>query len=105
VINSAKSGAYGGEKCDFTVSQTGHCTFLSPYNLCGVTNATVNSGDHTVAGDSGGPWFRFSGSNLEMVGTHSGYNPNNGLEYLTGINPILNKWNACLITVGFGCVS
>lgn len=99
------SGAYGGEKCDFSVAQTGHCAYVAPYNLCGITSLFVTGGDPTIGGDSGGPWFRFSGSNLEITGTHTGYNPNNGLEYFTGINSILNKWNACLITVGFGCVT
>lgn len=100
-----ESGAFGGEKCDFTVSQTGHCTMVPPYYLCGITSLNVTGGDHPIDGDSGGPWFRFSGSNLNIAGTHTGYNPNTGFAYFTGINSILNRWSACLITVGFGCVT
>jgi hypothetical protein len=96
-----ESGAYGGEKCDFTVQGVDHCYNLGFY-LCHITTATVTNGDHSIDGDSGGPWFRFSGSNLGIIGSHTGYS--DGIEYFTGIGRTLQVFNACLITTS-GCVT
>jgi hypothetical protein len=98
-----ESGAVGGEQCDFTVADPDHCITISGYNLCQITTVNVTGGQNAIPGDSGGPWFRFSGSNLDIVGTDTGGGP--GISFFTGVNRILSHWNACLITVGFGCVS
>jgi V8-like Glu-specific endopeptidase len=97
------SGAYGGEKCGFQVQSVDHCYNIGSYYLCHITQ-TYQPNANTVDGDSGAPVFRFSGSLLEMVGTHTGIGGAH-IQYFTGINRILDKWNACLITGSSGCVT
>jgi hypothetical protein len=98
------SGAYGGELCDFVVQQVNYCTTIGGFFFCHLTRTSVTSGNYTQGGDSGGPWFRFSGSNLLIAGSHTGTDFS-GHEWFTGVGGILSQWNACLITVGFGCVT
>lgn len=111
-----ESGSYGGEKCDFVVVDINFCTsMLHPDSyFCHLTEAEVTSANCPGAGtatcfphhgDSGGPVFRRSSAGPEIIGTVTGrllapY----FLFYFTGIDAILNKFNACLRTSS-GCVS
>jgi hypothetical protein len=99
-----ESGAYGGEKCDFTVRNVNHCYTIGGTYLCHITTLNITNGDPTIDGDSGGPWFRFSGSDVEIVGSHTGLSQDGGTEYFTGISRTLQVFSACLITTS-GCVS
>jgi hypothetical protein len=97
-----ESGAYGGEKCGFEVRQIDYCDTIGKYYFCHLTR-TLNNNDNAVEGDSGAPVFLFSGSSLYAVGTHTGHDDSHH-EWFTGINRILDVWNACLIT-GSGCTT
>lgn len=91
-----ESGAYGGEVCGFVVKQVNYCDTIGEYYLCHLTR-TYNANDNAVSGDSGAPVFRFSGSSLYAVGTHTGHDTSHH-EWFTGINRILDVFNATLIT-------
>lgn len=91
------SGANGGEICGLTVENVNYCMFISLKYLCHITE--VHGSRETIAGDSGGPVFRFSGSALEAVGTISGSDStDDGNSYFTGIYAILGYWGASLHT-------
>ena len=98
-----ESGAYSGELCDWTVAKIDYCTTVGVYHLCHITEVNLTGESQLIEGDSGGPWFRFSGSNLDIVGTSTG--KGSGVAFFTGIHQILGNWNACLVTVGSGCVT
>jgi len=116
------SGSASGEVCGITISSTtiytglGTCITVlvdgSNRTECHLIYATAASGAiANESGDSGGPVFRFSGSNLEATGIVSAstmndtvncvYNTNqicyNDL-YYTAISTTLNEWGATLKT-------
>ena len=93
------SGAYGGEVCGLSVQQVNYCkTFIEGGEYLDLCHLTRTSGSTVpVSGDSGAPVFRFIGSSLYGVGTHTAHD-GSGHEWFTGINAILNKWGATLIT-------
>lgn len=97
-----ESGAYGGEKCGFDVLEVNYCRTLSGVYLCHLTR--TSSTDLPVPGDSGAPVFRFSGSSLYGVGTVTARIVDQNLFFFTGINRILDVFNACLRT-GSGCTT
>jgi hypothetical protein len=97
-----ESGAYSGELCDWSVARTDYCTTIGAYYLCNITRVNLTGESQLIEGDSGGPWFRFS-PNLDLVGTTTG--KGTGVAFFTGIHEILNHWNACVVTIGSGCVT
>jgi hypothetical protein len=83
--NYCESGAFGGVLCNFTVQQTN--VSLQDPNFPSLTwtalaIATSGSGNFTIGGDSGGPWFSLNGStHVWARAIHHGLWFNNGTEY------------------------
>jgi hypothetical protein len=61
-----ESGAFGGVLCGFTVQQLHYydvdCQVLPCQTWTDMAVASSGSGNFTVSGDSGGPWFSLNGS-------------------------------------------
>jgi hypothetical protein len=63
-------GAFEGEHCTETIQSSNPCVLFpgSTRTVCGLVLANGPSSQDAGNGDSGGPVFRFVGSNLEAVG-------------------------------------
>jgi hypothetical protein len=91
-------GGYGGEICGMTVQAANSCFTISPYYICHEDMATPPTASaHTIDGDSGGPWIEINGGDVYAVGIHTGWDGQ--YEYYSGINALLNYYNASICSV------
>jgi hypothetical protein len=81
-----ESGAFGGVLCMFTVQSTTYSRPDVDYGTPTWTNlalATSGTGNFTISGDSGGPWFSLDGccTHVWAKGIHQGLQVIKGVEY------------------------
>lgn len=81
-----ESGAFGGVLCGFTVQQLNvslQDSDVPSQTWTSLALATSGSGDFSISGDSGGPWFSLDGccTHVWAKGIHHGLYSTGGTEY------------------------